>query len=240
MNNILSFGAGIQTTALVILIAEKKLEVDAVVFADTGSEKPETYSFIESYTKPILESVGVPYIVIKNELPNYKGNIYDFYWSKAIIPSIRTRNCSDHFKKRPIHKFIGKNCTSLIGFSTDESQRAKGGKNDKRRFPLIEMNLSVYDCRDIIKNYGLPIPLKSSCYFCLFQPVIEWNWLKNHHPELFQKAIDLEAHYHERRPDMKNIYGLLRGTPLWKMKEGLQPEMLAPGEYSCWEGHCGH
>ena len=60
MEKILACGAGLQTTALVILIAERKLEVDAVVFADTGGEKPETYFYLDNYIKPLLSSVQVP------------------------------------------------------------------------------------------------------------------------------------------------------------------------------------
>ena len=57
---ILSFGGGLQTTALAIMVAKGELEVDEVIFADTGAEKPETYWYMENYTKPMLEEVGIP------------------------------------------------------------------------------------------------------------------------------------------------------------------------------------
>lgn len=38
MDKILSFGGGLQTTALAIMLAERKYQVDAVVFSDTGAE----------------------------------------------------------------------------------------------------------------------------------------------------------------------------------------------------------
>ena len=43
IETIMSFGAGVQTTTLAILVAQGKVKCDAVVFADTKGEKPETY-----------------------------------------------------------------------------------------------------------------------------------------------------------------------------------------------------
>ena len=56
---------------------------------------------------------------------------------------------------------------------------------------------------------------------------------------MFDKALDLEKHYHERRPDMID-FGLVRGMPLRRLKNGVQPEMFADIGYACWSGHCGH
>lgn len=139
-------------------------------------------------------------------------------------------------------KRFPKDVHMLIGFSIDEAHRAERKRTlwTSESYPLIEMGLTATDCVRIIQEHGLVVPLKSSCYFCPFQPFIEWNWLKNNHPELFKKALLLEENYYLRKPEKRNEFGLLRGTPLWKVKNGLQPEMLIPGEQSCWSGHCGH
>lgn len=242
MDRILSFGGGLQTTALSILVVEGKVEVDAAVFADTGAEKPETYWYIEEYIKPMLRGVGIPFITVRHDSPRYKhGDLYEYLWGFRDIPSLQYRKCTANFKIRPITKLIGKSCVQLIGFSSDEAHRAeKHIPRVTKQHPLIEMGLSALDCRRIIGERGLPIPLKSSCYICPFQPYPEWNWLKSNHPELFEKALELEARFHQRNPHLRDSFGLLRGTPLWKIKHGLQPEMLVPGELSCWSGYCSH
>lgn len=232
MKKILSFGGGLQTTALAIMIARGELAVDEVVFADTGAEKPETYWYIENYIKPIIT---VPFVTVRSHL----GSIYDYCWQKKSLPSVIHRWCTDKFKVRPIEKCYP-DTTMLIGFSLDEAHRARKPSRLHREFPLIKMGLTVNDCVGIIKDYGFPVPLRSSCFFCVYEPYIEWNWLKNNHPELMEKALALEERHYERYPHLRNTYGLLRGTPLWKIKNGLQPEMLIPGENSCWSGHCGH
>lgn len=234
---ILSFGGGLQTTALTVLAAEGKLEIDEVVFADTGAEKPETYWYMENYIKPIFNELQVPFVTVKTHL----GDLYEHCWKIRDVPSVRQRWCTDKFKIRPIKKLTGPEVIRYVGFSLDEAYRAKRAEKYKNeQYPLLERQITAQDCHHLILSYGLPVPLKSSCYFCPFQHPVEWNWLKNNHLELFQKALALEANYHQKKPGMRDYYGLLRGTPLWKMKDGLQPEMFADIGNSCWSGHCGH
>lgn len=218
------------------------MHIDEAIFADTGAEKPETYWYMDTYIKPLFQDLKIPFRIIQKERTLiYAPSLYEYLWSRKDIPSIRQRRCTDHYKIRPIQKCIGTQLL-FIGFSLDEAYRAQRKKPKKypREYPLIEMGITANDCRYIIQQYGWTMPLKSSCYFCPFQHPAEWNWLKNNHPELFQKAIDLEARYHQRKPQFKDSFGLLRGTPLWKMKDGLQPEMFADIGDSCWSGHCGH
>ena len=85
------------------------------------------------------------------------------------------------------------------------------GKLDS--FPLIENDEIVVrqDVFDIIENsavdlpaYYKPLPYevdgekgqynrsRSGCFFCFYQQKIEWVWLLEQHPDLFQKAMDYE------------------------------------------------
>ena len=85
------------------------------------------------------------------------------------------------------------------------------GKLDK--FPLLD-NTDVLVKEDIfrlLKESGVGIPAyyeeipfevdgekgtycrsRSGCYFCFFQQKIEWVWLYEQHPDLFQKAMESE------------------------------------------------
>lgn len=240
MKKLLLFGAGIQTTALAIMVAKGELQIDLAVFADTGGEKPETYWYMENYMLPLFKEAGIDFKIVRNELPNYQPDLYGFLWKIKDIPSVRQRRCSDHFKIRPIDRALGKEITKVIGFSFDEIYRAKRSRHKYVEFPLIERQMTANDCRYLIQQYGWPLPLKSSCFFCVFQHPTEWNWLKNNHPKLFDKALALEANYHDRKPHMRDSYGLLRGTPLRRLSSGLQPEMLIDTGESCWSGYCSH
>lgn len=243
MKTILSFGGGVQTTALALLISEGKVKADVAIFADTGGEKPETYWYMREYTEPILRKAGVELVMVRSELPSEQPDLYGFLWKHSDIPGLRQRRCTDHFKLRPIKRYVGsREIEMMVGFSCDEAYRAQRPRHmwAKESYPLIDLGLTGNDCQRIIQEAGLPIPTKSSCFFCPFQPPFEWQWLKQYHPALFQKALDLEARWHERKPQFRDIFGLHRGLPLRWIAEGKQGVLGLTLENSCWSGMCGH
>ena len=231
---ILSLGAGVQSSALLILAARREIECDGVIFADTGCEKSTTYEYLQELQK-IAKDAGLSYQEVRRE----GGTIEDYCKKYRIIPSTIRRWCTDKFKIKPLSKVL--NCEVdevMIGFSYDEQHRVKPYKLPyKRTFPLIDLKLTRSDCVHELLSYGLPEPTKSSCWMCVFQDRWSWMWLKRTFPELFQKALDLEALYHSRRPHTKETMGLFQGRPLWRsMGEGLQDTML--DDYGCYSGHC--
>ena len=233
---VLSFGGGVQTTAMAILMAQGKIQADEVVFADTGAEKPETYWYMESYTEPLFKEIDIPFIKI-----NPKLNLLEYCERYKIVPSVGIRWCTKHIKVLPIKKYLTGDETLIIGFSVDESQRAhRINDGIQRTYPLIELGISSGDCHRIISDYGWPMPLKSSCFCCPFQRWTEWNWLKGKHPELIQKCLEMEELLYSRRPQDRHRTGVFGGKPLWKWTTGIQSEWEFPGEYSCYSGDCGH
>ncbi len=235
MKRILSFGAGVQTTALAILVAQDKVLADGVVFADTGAEKPETYWYMENYTKPLLKEARRELITVRSELKSRQPDLYGFLWRHKDIPNPRgNRQCSVDFKRLPIRKAFPHDVI-MVGFSFDEQSRAK-----QDSYPLIEASLTGSDCIEIIRDYGWPIPCKSSCFFCPFQRPDEWQWLKRKHLDLFEKALALESRFYERKANMRNDMGLYGGRPLWHFAQGRQDLLFDLQENSCWDGACGH
>jgi 3'-phosphoadenosine 5'-phosphosulfate sulfotransferase (PAPS reductase)/FAD synthetase len=233
---ILSFGAGVQTTALAILAYQGKVQFDRAIFADTGAEKPETYWYMENYTKPLFEKMGMTLEIVKA-----KEQAPEYYYRTKGTPNVMNRMCSSEFKVRPMAKVMSKEDIRLIGFSSDEGFRVERAKfPEHKSFPLYDLHLSGEDCHHIISDYGWPVPIKSSCYFCPFQSWSQWNWLKNIHPELIKRAVEMEMRFYEKKPNYKQYIGLYGGKPLWKFAEGQQLEWEFPGEYSCWNGYCGH
>jgi hypothetical protein len=43
---VVSYGAGVDSTALLIELSRRQIRPDLILFADVGAEKPETYSLI--------------------------------------------------------------------------------------------------------------------------------------------------------------------------------------------------
>ena len=239
---ILSLGAGVQSSALLILAARGEIECDGVIFADTGVEKPTTYEWIEKALKPIAKDANLP---IREVAFTGKDctSMYDYCLKYRVMPSVIRRWCTDKFKIRPIVKALDcKVDKVLVGFSADERRRIKNYKLPyEREFPLIDLDLTQPACLQIIEERGLPQPTKSSCYLCPFQHANSWKWLKLHFPELFEKALEVERVYYERRPDKREWMGLFSGTPLWKAQgEGFQTELFPDENFGCLSGTCFH
>ena len=238
---ILSFGAGVQTTALAILAAKREIEpYDALVFADTGGEHPETYAYLERVFKPwdkgLFHSVQV--VSPKWGTPT----LYDYAYRRRMVPSIINRWCTNQFKIRPIKKFLRPLApgTISIGISADESHRAvrrpqpRGIEPD---WPLVSLSLTREDCRRIIANAGLPEPRKSGCWFCPFQSRRNWLELAELHPDLWGKALALEANSIARNP--RDFLG--SDKPVAKLlSEGRQPFLdgFLEAESGCRSGYC--
>ena len=87
MNTVLSMGAGVQTTAMLIKYYER---LDHVIFADTGDEYPETYFYVKQYLKPFCEEKNLDWITVKN---NKFKSIMDRCFKKKVIPFRNLRWC---------------------------------------------------------------------------------------------------------------------------------------------------
>lgn len=56
--NIVSFGGGTNSTAMIIGMHLRKIPIDYIIFADTGAEQPHTYDFIETFNRNALLAAG--------------------------------------------------------------------------------------------------------------------------------------------------------------------------------------
>lgn len=213
----LSMGAGVQTTALEILIYQGRVQTDEIIFSDTGLEKPETYAYIKKYLKPLADEIGVPFATVhlsceievvdeNNQKTGEKiqaNSLRDIIEARRRVPSLMHRWCTEKSKITPIKLYIrdlqkkgiyGRPSKGLIGISTDEKHRMHQPHHGEysNEFPLVEMGISRKDCEQIIRDFGWPLPVKSGCYLCPFQGGKEWDKLFYEHNDLFNDAMELE------------------------------------------------
>ena len=210
---VLSYGAGVNSTAILALHAQGKYRVDAAIFADTHGEYPGTYNYIKKVTKPQCEKLGINFHVIS------EGSVYDYYWNHTIIPFRRFRQCTDKFKIRPLKKFakekFGHEVTWIIGIDYGEQHRADRFIGQGMEFPLIEMEIDREGCKRLIEVVGWPIPDKSGCYFCPYQRKDEWVRLLKENRKLFLKAEAFEKNgrgYPEHHLTRQTLESLRKAT----------------------------
>ena len=87
MINYISFGGGVQSTAMVLMALAGEIEKpDLVVFADTGTEMPETYETVSRIGK-LCNDQNLEFVVVKNYSEKVKGmSLIDWYSSKKCFP----------------------------------------------------------------------------------------------------------------------------------------------------------
>ena len=185
-------GAGVQTTALLLM----DQDYDYVVFADTGSEKAETYEYVEKYLKPFCREREIEWVTVKN---SKYDSLEAMCAERKMPPDVRHRVCTKEFKVRPIQIFMKRNghtpYTLVMGISYDEAHRANFTKRvsyEEREFPLVEQKITRERCYEIIKQHGWPIPEKSGCDFCPFMRKMDFRKLAAEHPERYRYLMGLE------------------------------------------------
>ncbi len=191
---ILSFGGGLNSTALLVFLINNKYPLDEVIFADTGGEVPETYSclkVIDSY----LNNPGIPFKIVKSK----NGTLYDCCARRKVIPSQIWRWSTRDYKITPIHAYyrsLNAHINQYLGIAYEERDRMKdsGVEYITNIFPLVDNKLSRQDCIDVIMlaDADLPMPVRSGCFFCPFNSLSRWTEIFEQHKDLYLKAKALE------------------------------------------------
>jgi hypothetical protein len=87
----------------------------------------------------------------------------------------------------------------MIGYEAREEKRWKRAKkfDDKYEyeFPLVELGWNREHCIEAIKRVGMPMPAKSSCFFCPASTLSDIRELRREEPLLFHRALRIEAEF---------------------------------------------
>ena len=184
----LSFGGGVNSTALLLLLTDEGVDFEAV-FVDHGTDYPETYKYVA-----MLQERGYPITVIK---PDFRGfdNLYDYSLHANMVPTQFMRWCTANFKIGPLYAYFEHPCEVYIGIDAGEERRAKDSRDPgiTNLFPLVERGIDRAGCVAIIASHGLPPAPRSSCFICPFQSRAQWIALNRERPDLWCKAVTLET-----------------------------------------------
>ena len=233
---ILSSGGGVNSAACQ---AEYIELYDAIAWADTGDESPETYAYVENHLKPHAARHGVPFITVKSK----DTVLEEAARHKKVSFYFKQRQCTTRHKIRPILEWVRKQrpkpnkdnpCIIDIGFASDESDRIGPDYKQQyatKNYPLCYDHITRTDCKKIIEKAGLPVPPKSACEFCPFAGRKHMRSFSAKHPEQFDILLQAE----ERDPKFPK-YTIFKGH---KLRTIISNRKLAefPSE-GCESGHC--
>ena len=233
---VLSLGAGAQSTVLALMAGKGEYDLpqpDIAIFADTGWEPPAVYEHLDWLEKQLS------YPVIRVDNGNIRENLMNGVMpdgSKFIgIPAylakaggdigIMRRQCTTHYKLKPIHRAIRKELglqaqqlvpkhikvEMWIGISADEVDRAKPSREEwiEKRFPLVELGFHRAQLHGWFQaNYPDRALPKSACIGCPYHSDAVWKDIKENDPSSFMQAIQVDIALREN----PNITPLVPGA----------------------------
>jgi hypothetical protein len=216
---IVSYGGGVNSTAVLVGLWERLTRPGLILFADTGGEKPETYAYLDVLATWLGE-VCFPQITVVQNDGKYK-TLERNCLEKKMLPSLAYgfKSCSDKYKRRPQDKFSaqwapaveawerGEKVTKAIGYDAGEERRAGKSEDDKYAYwyPLIQWGWWRDDCLMHIRAAGLPVPPKSACFFCPASTKREIFALAEAHTDLYARAVAMERTAEENLDTVKGL-----------------------------------
>jgi len=204
MLNIISLGAGVQSSAMALMAAAREITPmpDAAIFSDTGWEPAGVYVWLDWLERQLPFPVyRVTAGNIRDDLTRDRSNNLNNRW---VAPPLYTlsesgsrgmirRQCTSEYKIAPLRKKQrellglkprqrakkGVSMSAWIGISSDEIQRMKDNPDAwaVNRWPLVELRMTRDDCMAWIhKNVSdlAPPVTRSACIGCPFRSNKEW------------------------------------------------------------------
>ncbi|MCK4240258.1 MAG: phosphoadenosine phosphosulfate reductase family protein [Candidatus Atribacteria bacterium] len=187
MTNVISLSGGKDSTAMLLMMLEKKIPVDHIVFFDTGWEFPGMIKHIDKLEKYIDREI----IKLKYKIS------FDESFKKWGFVSFKRRWCTDR-KVKTIRSYCHKYKPHIqyIGYSFDEIKRIK--KTIGYCYPLIDWKVTEEDALKYCYEKGFDWGglykhfRRVSCWCCPLQPLKELKVLWKYFPDYWQKLIEMQ------------------------------------------------
>lgn len=254
---VLSLGAGVQSSALALMMTHGEVEpADVVVFADTGDEPQAVYHWL----KWLVKEMAMPFVTVQT------GTGYADALRKACATGCRVstpplftesggrinRQCTWDYKVIPIRRYVrpllkrGQKCTMIRGISWDEQQRVKPSDVQyiEHEHPLctLEAQISRQDCKRWMASKGYPLPPRSACRMCPCRCNAGWAYMRDLAPGDFEQACKWDEMLRTGLPKIKDKCYIHRSlVPLRYVDFSTDVDRgqgLLPGFSEC-EGMCG-
>ena len=221
---IVAFGGGTDSTAVLIGLRDRGLKPDKITFADTGGERQEVYDHVYIMNTWARKNFGVDIEIVKARRRDKQTHTLEEYALRTkMLPSIAYggKSCSIKFKIEPQRLLVNhwpeakaafkrrERVLKYIGFDAGEVRRVRpqATKDGKywEQYPLIAWGWFRGNCLETIRKEGLSLPGKSSCFFC---PNLKPAEILALPQKMKDRAIQIERTATERREKNMAAYNL--------------------------------
>jgi len=265
---ILSLGAGVQSTTLVLMMLHNEIKpANHVIFADTGWEPKRVYEHLK-WLEGLIAQSTMKFHRVSN------GNIRRDLMTPekkrvASLPyhtlnsegkrGMTRRQCTMEYKITPLtrkqrelagiqprKKYKEHLVTTIIGISSDEVERMRDASFAwmRNEYPLIDLGMSRTDCLEWCQEHKYPTPPRSACLGCPFKSRDEWRIVRDNEED-WNDVIEVDKHI--RTEEFRKKTGLKSQLFLHKSAKPLdEADLRTPEEYGQFdlfnqecEGMCG-
>lgn len=218
----LGAGVQSTTMALMAAHGEIEPMPDAAIFADTGAEPADVYEHLTWLMSPNVLSFPVHIVRAGNIIDDTRAALSGgrhkkgraatapfFALSKRGDAAPLRRQCTDAYKTDPINAWLRERlgykprqripkdrplARVWLGISLDEIYRMKPSRLEwiERRHPLIEHEMTRWDCRQWLKRHEYPDAPRSACTICPYRSNEEWRHLRESDPAGWAEAVAID------------------------------------------------
>lgn len=247
---VLAYGIGVDSTAMLIELVARGKTPDLVLTADTGSEKPATYAYLDIIRR-WMDAHGIEFQICRYQPQRFKhwppyATLIENVLTNATLPSISLgrHSCSLKWKIAPQDKFVaawppaieawnrGQKVVRLIGYDASPADTRRHAhaltipsERFECRYPLREWGWTRENCIARIEAEGLPVPPKSACFLCCGSKPEE---IRDLPPWCLRIIVLVEA---RAAPRLRTVEGLWRSstrTRPGRMTDFIRNERLLP------------
>ena len=187
MTNIVSLSGGKDSTAMLLIMIEKKIRIDHIVFFDTGWDFPEMLLHIDKLEEYIgREIVKLKYKISFDEMfKDYGFASFKLRWCTARKMDTIKVFCNQH---KPFMQWIG--------YSFDERKRIK--KTIDYCYPLVDWKVTEEDALKYCLEKGFDWGglyekyRRVSCWNCPLQSLSDLKALWMYLPEYWKKLLEMQ------------------------------------------------
>lgn len=146
-----SYGMGVDSTAMLVAMWRAGVRPDLITFADTGDEKPETYAYL-AVINAWLESIGFPTVVVVRYSDYAKhsryATLYDNCIANKTLPSLAFggKGCSLKFKAEVQNKYRAKWTPAREWWASGEKRRVEMTTKKGKTKRVVEYERRVIVC----------------------------------------------------------------------------------------------
>ncbi len=212
--NVVSCSGGKDSTAMLLRMLEEGMQIDCILFCDTGLEFSQMYEHLAK----LEHDIGRPITRIRAK-QSYEYLMFDApikrrsdspvvlrYGTKCngnSWPGPRLRWCTSRLKDAPREQFLRElrqkyDVKEFVGIAADEQYRLERerNKNPNHVHPLADWGMTEADCLQYCYDRGYDWGglydhfKRVSCWCCPLQSLEELRQLRKYHSELWSTLKD--------------------------------------------------